>query len=507
MKPGKTDDITWRLAKAEDCFIGIDLGSTAIKCVAVSGAGRIIASASTAIQRLSATDNACFEIDPEFFTQSIFRLIALISSSSGKVQGISWVSASGNLLLLDDENKPLAPMISWLDERPLDGSIEDAYMAIDSDRVYRTVGWPLSRQFPFGRLLWLKKNKMHLIANCARICTSNDWLGYQLTGNWAIDRSTGSTMYVYDQTAIMKHEGNLSSLGLKAELFTDLQESGTYFGLISTSVQNATGLDGSTKAVLGSFDHPGAARALGIHHLDQLLLSCGTSWVGLVILPDRETGLKANLLLDPYESAQGGNWCGMFSLMGIGKRIDSWFDLVFATDKNLISELERNLAVGLEVMQKTKFTLMNQLVAAVDASGFIPEIDLVAMKPEKETVVILLSQCGPGAVFRGLMESAAFEFRRMLAKQWPHAGSMREISMVGGPANSLIWRQIVADTMNCTISVRFVSYAGAVGAAIMAASGTGYKLDILEPVAQTKPDKDVSRIMHERFNRFMERSV
>lgn len=504
MIPGKTDMPNLKKTQSEECFIGLDLGSTAIKGVAVSVAGKIVASATTPIQRLPTEDSACFEIDPEVFVDSIFRLIAELSTPSGRVRGISWVSASGNVLLLDGENKPLAPMISWLDERPLDGSIEDAFLALDSDQVYRTVGWPLSRQFPFGRLLWLRKNKADLLGRCARVCTGNDWLGFRLTGNWAIDRSTGSTMYVYDQTASMKHEGNLASLKLKPEVFSDLYETGTAFGLVSTVAQKPTGLANSTQAILGSFDHPGAARSLGIHRADQLLLSCGTSWVGLVVLPDRETGLKYRLLLDPYESAQGGKWCGMFSLMGIGKRINTWIDAVFVLGREISTELGQDTGAS---DQSSRFNSMNHLAAAVDPYGSIPEIDLVAMKPDEQIIVSLLSEFGPGAVFRGLMESSAFEFRRMLSERWPLASSMREIAMVGGPANSLIWRQIVSDAMNRPLSVRFASHAGAVGAAIMAAMGTGYDLKILEPAEQVKPDAKVSRIMEERFKRFMDRSI
>ena len=506
MITGKADAGTGRQAQAGDCFIGLDLGSTAIKGVAVSAAGQIVASASTAIQRLPAADSACFEIDPEAFIISIFKLIAQLSSGSGKVRGISWVSASGNVLLLDDENMPLAPMISWLDERPLDGSIEAAFSSIDPDQVYRTVGWPLSRQFPFGRLLWLRKNQPDLLGRCTRICTGNDWLGLRLTGNWVIDRSTGSTMYVYDQMAVKKHEANLASLGLAPELFPELLESGTSFGRIRAEAQSATGLDESSEAVLGSFDHPGAARALGIHRPDQLLLSCGTSWVGLVVLPDRTAGLDARLLLDPYESGSGGKWCGMFSLMGIGKRIDAWFDTIFAVGQKLIPELKQDSAAGTAAGTQSKFVLMNQLAAAVDPSGSIPEIDLAAMRPEQPRVVSMLSGFGPGAVFRGLMESTAFEFRRMLEERWPLSESMKEVMMVGGPANSLIWRQIVADAMNRPLAVRFASHAGAVGAAMMAARGTGYKLDMLEPVVQIQPDPKASRIMDGRFKRFMERS-
>jgi xylulokinase len=507
MMPGKADKNGQGLPDTGDCFVGLDLGSTAIKGVVVSGAGQIVGSGSTAIQRMPSADSACFEIDPDAFIESIYGLIAQLASQAGKIRGISWVAASGNVLLLNDKNRPLAPMISWLDERPLDGSIEKELSLIDTDQLYRTVGWPLSHQFPFGRLLWLKKNNPEMLAHCARICTGNDWLGYRLTGNWAIDRSTGTTMYVYDQVASRKHEHNLSRLGLSPDLFADLFESGTVFGKILPEVCASIGIDGGPEAVLGSFDHPGAARALGIHSVDQLLLSCGTSWVGLVVLPDRETGLNAGLLLDPYESARGGNWCGMFSLTGIGKRIDSWFDAIFDFGWKVSPELKGDQLAGKAIAGSQKFELMNRLAGAVDPFEPTPETELTSLKPDEPTILSMLTEFGPGAVFRGLMESTAYEFRRMLAERWPLSDSMREMSMVGGPANSMIWRQIVADTMNRPITVRFASHAGAVGAAMMAARGTGYELEIQEQGIQVQPDARIALLMDKRFKRFMKRTV
>lgn len=505
MTPATADISILRKAQAGDIFIGLDLGSTAIKGVAISAAGQIMASATTSIQRLPAADETSFEIAPDVFIDSIFSLIAKLSAGATRIRGISWVSASGNILLLDEDNKPLAPMISWLDERPLDGSIEDDFSAIDADTVYQTVGWPLSMQFPFGRLLWLRKNKNDLLDRCSRICTGNDWLGYRLTGNWAIDRSTGTTMYVYDQVAAKPHGANLARLGLTPEYFSALHESGTSFGKIRAEASLAAGLDSGTEAVLGSFDHPGAARALGIHQPGQLLLSCGTSWVGLVVLPDRKTGIDARLLLDPYESASGGKWCGMFSLTGIGKRIDAWIDGIFNFGTEASPELARAHEAGQEPERSSLFTLMNLLASESDPCGIVPVIDLLAMKPVKPAILSLLSEYGPGPVFRGLMEGSAFAFRRMLSERWPLADSMRELYMVGGPANSIIWRQIVADAINRPLTVRFASHAGSVGAAMMAAKGTGFTLNILEPGIQVHPDAKVSLTMGERFRQFMER--
>jgi sugar (pentulose or hexulose) kinase len=488
-----------RRVRADERFIGLDLGSTAIKGVAVSGAGDVVSTASAAMERLPNADGATFEIDPEAFIQSIFALIARLSPDPAKTLAISWVAASGNILLLDGQDQPLAPMISWLDERPLDGSIETACAAVDAKALYESVGWPLSRQFPYCRLLWLRARYPQLLERCRRICTGNDWLGYRLTGSWAIDRSTATTMYVYDQAAGSKHAGRLAQLGLAPAMFSELRESGSFLGMVQPALRDLTGLGPDTSAWLGSFDHPGAARALGIHTRDQLMLSCGTSWVGLVLLPDRARGIEAQLLIDPYESGSGGDWCGMFSLTSIGKRIDAWFDAIFQAGMGMCHELEVPAGGG----RDARFEILNRLAAQTDPLGDIPILDLGALRADVTSVTALLRAFGPGASFRGLMESAAFEFRRLLGARLPFVPEIRELAMVGGPANSPAWRQIVADALGRPLGVRFASHAGAVGAALMAARGAGHQLCMREPVITIVPDGKASHALDERYQRFV----
>lgn len=484
----------------EGCLIGLDLGSSTIKGVSLSMGGDILDTASAPMPRSPSADRAIHEIDPEEFIDTVFGVVRRLSPDPERTKGISWVAASGTLLLLDGGGRPLAPMASWLDERPLDGSIEAAFGAEDAASIHEIVGWPLSRQFPFGRLLWLRANKPELLAGASRICTVNDWLGWRLTGAWAIDRSTATTMYVYNQVAGRRHDGILGRLGLAPGLFSEPRETGSLLGRVLPGPGGLCGLKEGTGVWLGSFDHPGAALALDISRKGHMLLSCGTSWVGLGILPDRATGIRARLLVDPYGSGRGGSWCGMVSLMGIGKIVDAWIEAVFERGKRATLRSRIAGAIGPE----EKFAAIDRMVAECPVTGRIPVLDLRAMRPDAETVDSLLDAHGAGALFRGIMESAAFEFKDLLAARWPGDDPAREISMVGGPARGSAWRKAVAEVLGGPLTVRFAAHAGAVGAALIAARGAGVAVEPREPGVEILPDPAAVAATGERYERYLE---
>jgi xylulokinase len=316
-----------------------------------------------------------------------------------------------------------------------------------------------------------------------------------------MDHSTATTMYLYEQAAGRKNEALIERLGLKPPMISDLLPTGSLLGRISPEARARTGLNEGTQAFLGCFDHPGAARALEIRGRRQLLMSCGTSWVGLVVLGDRGEGIARGMLVDPYESASGGGWCGMFSLAGMGKRFDSWIVEAFRQGAALRELDSACPAPSMEEFLRT----MNRVAAAVDPLGRIPAIDLKTMKPDPETVESLLRTHSAGELFRALMESAAFEFRSLLLDKGIGLDAIDEVFLVGGPSGSIVWRQIIADTLAKPLTVRYGKTAGAAGAARIAAKASGFPLGSREPEAKIDPCPRAVDAVDARYRRFRER--
>jgi sugar (pentulose or hexulose) kinase len=125
------------------------------------------------------------------------------------------------------------------------------------------------------------------------------------------------------------------------------------------------------------------------------------------------------------------------------------------------------------------------------------------MKNDAGTIGALFAVHCAGAIFRGIMESSAFEFRRLLGEKMPDPASLREIFMVGGPASSAPWRQILADTLDRTVWVRFASNAGAVGAALTAARQAGCPVSMREKAVEVVPRETAVKALDERYKRFL----
>ena len=468
--------------------IGLDLGSTAVKGVAITEAGEIMSVERETIEFGQGTRQSVYELPVDDYVQLLCSLLGKLIAKRHALASIAWVTAGGNLILLDKQGRALAPMMSWLDKRPLDGSIDQELAAIPASEVYRTVGWPLAPQFPLGRLLWIRKNHPELLHKARRVCMNNDYLGHYLTGIWALDDSTATTFYLYDQVKKTVSREQLALAGLHSEQISPLLPSGARLGPLTPEVCRRYSLDcgAAPEVVLGSFDHPGAARATGLRKLSQLMFSCGTSWVGCMVLPDRETGLERQLLLDPFTSSSGGSWFGMFSEAGLGRHFDSW-----------VSEFLARFRPG----SSLDLRLFDQLASRADGSG-VPIVDPVQQPLDDALYAQLDGMYSSEAIARAVLEGVVFRFKLLMQTKGLSIDNVDEIFLVGGPTESSLWPQIIADCFERPVLIRFGQTAGAVGAALMAAGGIGMRLELQERTKTVTPDPARFDELRDRFAGF-----
>ena len=95
---------------------------------------------------------------------------------------------------------------------------------------------------------------------------------------------------------------------------------GEVLGYTTEEISKSTGIPSGIPVVLGSFDHPSAARGVGVLDEGQMLLSCGTSWVGFFPVKSREKIAAAKTLIDPFLSPEGC-WATMTSVASVSARI------------------------------------------------------------------------------------------------------------------------------------------------------------------------------------------
>ena len=427
----------------QNLYIGFDLGTTNIKAVLVDDSLSVISAAKREMNYIE-PQPGFKETNPEILFNSICDILnELVTSAENKndIKAICFSGATGNTMLLDEANKPLTNIISWLDTRPVKS-------LFTIEEVYPVTGWPAVEIFPLAHLSWWKENSNEIYKKAKRIVMNNDFITSRLTGNFALDYSTATTSHLYNQLDKCWHKPFLDKLGIKETQLSKLLPAGTPIGNLTKFAAEQTGLSEDVIVISGAFDHPSAARAMGVVKEGDLLLSCGTSWVGFFPIIDREKALELKVLIDPYLSDDTGQWGAIFSLPKLGIEIDNWINKL--TEINGISESE-------------KFEFFNH-EAGKSNSGANSLIINIKDKPTNK----ILENNPAADVARAVMESAARMLKNEIKKINSAGIITQNIVMVGGPTNSSIWPGIISEITGIKIKLGNGEYAGAIGAAQLA---------------------------------------
>ncbi len=471
-------------------MIGLDLGTSAVKGVLMSSAGDVVHREKAELPYLRPQEGFV-EFDGEAFYRLVAGVIRKLAShlpEGASAAGVGVSSASGNTLLVDASGRPMRPAISWMDSR-VTREVEEVFGELDPAEVYRLIGWPLSRRFPLAHLSWLKCHEPGLLATAAKVCMSTEYVNYRLTGEWGIDNSSATTFFLQDQEGACWHRPFLEKLGISEEELPEIKRPGEVLGHIHGGAAPDTGLAPGTPVVLGSFDHPSAARGSGVTEEGQLLLSCGTSWVGFYPVRDREKALKKRLLIDPF-LADEGIWGAMFSLPEIANAVDRYICRCISDGPGRFAEFDRLSAM-----------------AAPGAGGLF-------INPRKGHELADTGSHSKEDIARALMEGTAFLLKMRIDDLKEAGFNFSSVVMVGGPSETFPWPQIVCDVLGLSITVRNGSCAGAVGAAILAGVGAGLyrdlkdahsRLDFAERIL--KPDRAAHEAYQDLYRKFKDTAV
>jgi len=424
-------------------LIGLDLGTTAIKGVVMDQDNNIIAEASK-VTRFMEPEAGWFEVDPEEHYQDVCSIIKeLAAKAPDKITALAMAVASGNSLLTDAAGKPVTNIINWMDQRAVQNPPQ-SLSNLSVQEVQQVTGWPCVNSFPLAQLAWLKDNQPKIYNSAGKYCMNSDWLLFRLTGKWLMDYSTATTSHLQEQTTYTYHKDFLDLLNIPEEKLSKLVPSACFAGNLTAQAIKDTGLSAKTEVVTGCFDHPSAARAVGVVEPGQLVLSCGTSWVGFFPEKDRQKIIDLELLCDPFMASSGGAWGAIFSVPYIGRTIDWYVENLIAPD------------------EKNKHKIFDELAAKANSGADGLKIDL------RETPEAI--NASRENISRAVMEGAAELLNEKIKILASNGIKFNSAVMVGGPSKSPIWPQIVEEITGINLTVGS-QHAGAQGAAIMAGIG------------------------------------
>jgi autoinducer 2 (AI-2) kinase len=267
-------------------------------------------------------------------------------------------------------------------------------------------------------------------------------------------------------------------VGLKADIFPPVLETGTLMGTVTKTASQETGLSTQTKVVMGGGDVQLGAAGLGVVKEGQVAVLGGSFWQQVVnlkadVLPPQDMSIRVNPhVVEGLSQAEGITF---FSGL-----IMRWF-------RDAFCELEKQEAkrLGLDTYSLLEIKAKD---VPVGSHGILP-IFSDSMKygkwyhaaPSFINLSIDPSVCNKASMFRSLEENACIVSKINLEKIEAFSGlDIKEIVFAGGASKGALWCQILADVTGCGIKVPKVTEATALGAAMSAGVGAGIYESIVD---------------------------
>ena len=428
-----------------NCFIGLDMGTSAVKGALVSEAGKTIAT--TQGEFRYTTDKNAKLLDPASFISTCIRVVNTLVKElkeGDRVAAICPCCASGNLVFIGNNDEPITPIIGW--QSRLEAEDSARYLSEkERDELYHTIGWRPGDGFPLPYLLGINDKRRDLIDNAKMVAMSAEYFNFVLTGKWGIGHSMGTPSMLMDQEKGTYNMPLLERLSIKESQLPPIYDKGTVVGYVTENAAKRVKLPVGTPVVLGSFDHPSCATGAGVFNSGEMLLSCGTSWVEFFPMPSRAAAIATGKLVDRY-MLDGSPYCVMISVESISNKING-------LRRSLLGDISHK---EFDSLAESSPRLANGLRFKFDDGD-----------------LELARGFGKEDIARAIIESGAAILKENLAYAEKNGLRADKIAMVGGMTNSATCVRIIAETLGRDIRVVNGVSAGAIGAAMLAGIGAG----------------------------------
>jgi xylulokinase len=449
-------------------LLGIDLGTSSVKALAISADGRLLGRgvAEYAIDR---PKPGWAEQSPEVWWQeTIVATRAALSGLDRRSGAINAIGLSGQMhgtVLLDEAGNLLNPAIIWPDRRSR-RQVEEISEAIGGQRLIRLAGSPLATGFQAATLRWFQQERPEMWQQVATVLMPKDYLRWRLTGEILAEPSDGSGALLLDVRRRDWSPELLDALDIDPRLLPDIRPSTAIAGYLARQPAGQLGLPAGIPVVSGAADT--ACGLLGASVVDEGALLLTISSGGQLVAPVSKAQIDLAGRLHTFCSAlepTGGRpgWYQMAAILSAGLSL-RWL-------RDQVVELKGRGAY--EAMT----ALAEQSPPGANGLLFLPYLlgeRTPHMDPQARGLFMgLTAEHGRSALVRAVMEGvvlACFDAYSVLVEMGVRPDS---IIMAGGGAKSKLWRQMVADVFNLPVRPLATEEQSARGAALLAGAGLG----------------------------------
>ena len=473
-------------------YIGIDLGTSAVKLLLVNEKGEILKETSEEYP-LFFPRPGWSEQNPEDWYDAVLNGLDRLLDGTDKAQvaGIGIGGQMHGLVVLDKDDSVIRPAILWNDGRT-EKQVEYLNGVIGKDKLSEYTANIAFAGFTAPKILWMKENEPENFSRIAKIMLPKDYIVYRLTGVHSCDYSDASGMLLLDVKNKRWSDEMLSICGISASQLPALYESYEVVGKVKNEFAEQFGL-GDIKVVAGAGDNAAAAIGTGTVGEGRCNISLGTS--GTIFISSEKFGVDSNNALHSFAHADGN-----YHLMGCmlsAASCNKWFmddilnddDYAALQEKITDEKLGRNHVYFLPYLMGERSPI-NDVYARGTFTG-------LTMDTTREDMLL------------AVLEGVAFAIRDSFEKAKELGIKIDASNICGGGAKSPLWQKIMANVLGIRLDKVKTEQGPGYGGAILAMVGTGAYKDVNEACAElveisssVYPDEKLVELYDKKYRNF-----
>lgn len=478
-------------------YLGIDLGTSAVKAVLVDAQQRVVAQ-QTAALAVSRPQPLWSEQDPaSWWTATCDAVDALREASGDALAGVEAIGLSGQMhgaTLLDAEDRVLRPAILWNDGRSAAACAE---LVRRMPEIERVSGNRVMPGFTAPKLVWTAEHEPAVFERVARVLLPKDWLRLKLSGEFASEMSDASGTGWLDVGARAWSDAAREATGLPAGSLPRLVEGSEPTGTLLPELAQRWGMSRDVVIAGGGGDQAAGAVGAGAVRPGDGLLALGTSGVYFVagdrFAPSPENGVHA------FCHALPARWHQMSVTLSAASCL-SWVSRLIGV---------RDEAAALAEVERSEPSSTSSSVPI-----FLPYLSgerTPHNDPNAKGVFFgMTHETGPAELVYAVLEGVAFALADGQDVVVETGTAIDRVSVIGGGARSVLWGRLLATALDRPLDyVRDAEVGPAFGAARLArlaATGEDPQDTCLPPPTERtiEPDPALTAPLAARRERFRE---
>lgn len=450
---------------ADTVYLGIDIGTTSCKAVALDAGGAVIASVSRSYP-LSTPALGWSEQDPEdWWTASdscVREVTGRLPRRGLEVAGIGLSGQMHGLVALDEQGAVIRPAILWNDQR----------CAVEVEQIVVEVGGPqrvaeetdnrLITGFTAGKARWLRYHEPEAFARMRRLLNPKDYLRWRINGTFVTDESEASGTGIFDVAHRRWSPTMVTAAGLDLAMLPDVVPSIAATGPVLPEVAERWNLPAGVEVYGGGGDAVIQTLSMGVGRRGDIGVTLGTA------------GVVAAVTDEPVANGAGRvqvsccNRPGRWHVMGVALSGAGGLQWLRDTLSPLADDLDFDRLVA----------LAEQAPVGADGLLFLPYLTgerAPHYAPSASAAWVGLTRMhGLAHLVRSVIEGSLLNIREILEVMVSLGIPCERVVASGGATRSTFWLQAMADVLGRpVVTVHGSSEGGAFGAALVAGVGAG----------------------------------